>query len=254
MCPDISDVTVIGSSSAGGYYVDVNDEVGAQVFYQYFLVEGGPATSSYTRIRYANGSENTLRMGVLNSDFEVYREIEFPPTGGWDQWQTLQLSYVLTRNVYLEALDNEGGPNLGDLTAGLTINTSGEYGYGYAPASGCPDQRPAKRPDISCTVSDPALWTGGYVFSDIVVTNDGESAITDWKTFLWPDTTITVDYSWNADIAVHPSLPSGLVATPLYWNQRIEPGQSVHFGFMGPQDGSLSSMRCVPRVEAFESE
>jgi hypothetical protein len=86
---------------------------------------GGPGTS-FSRIRYANGSDFNRPMRLertYGGSTFVIEQIDFPPTGGWDVWADLRVDQNLSGQNNLISLSPEGGPNLARITTIVTCSS-----------------------------------------------------------------------------------------------------------------------------------
>ncbi|WP_232522373.1 glycoside hydrolase family 9 protein [Marinimicrobium alkaliphilum] len=91
-----------------------------------------------------------------------------------------------------------------------------------------------------CTFAIQSEWGEGYVGA-IVINNEGSQAIDGWQVE-WAFTDgSTLLHVWNAEL----SGSNPYTASHLTWNRRIEPGQSVEFGF---QVSKGSSEAQIPDV------
>jgi predicted carbohydrate-binding protein with CBM5 and CBM33 domain len=91
--------------------------------------------------------------------------------------------------------------------------------------------------DCSATASVNSWGSGATV--QVTVTNTGSTTISDWMIhWLWPPNSgVTVSQIWNAQLSTMGDME---MASPVGWNQTIQPGQTASFGFN--VNGSLSSM------------
>lgn len=157
-CPDASDGAVIGDSASHPTF-NPDDFEGSKVSYPYFVMFGsGTHTST---IRYANGSEFDRPMRVEELDGTVVIEqIDFPPTGSWENWTDLVLSRALTNGQYnFISLSPEGGPNLQNITTTLQYNcTTCGYNKGIG---ACPDPDSGSSSSSSSTSSTSSSSSSG---------------------------------------------------------------------------------------------
>jgi len=253
ICPEFSDATVIGENADGDAQVDPDNVIDAMVVYQSFSLLGGPSIGSNTVIEYANGSGLTLPMALVDDELQLIREIDFPPTDGWDDWRELSYDSYRAGQLNLVALSPNGGPNLGSITSTIIINTNDPSGWGGGYGNGnCPTTKPApvaEAPAISCSLGDSSVWNSGYVLSNIVVTNTGDTAITQWDAKLRFNTAPQLAHAWNANAT---EIDNTIDLQPLSWNQRIEPGQSASFGLMGYHNNNFVEPTCTATTIAFE--
>ncbi len=94
-----------------GFY-NFDNKVGSYATYK--MTSNQSASNAKMFIRYCNGKTTTSKMSV-QVDAKVY-EVEFPPSGSWDKWDT-----VYVEDVWLDACDfdlkftaltSDGGPNV----------------------------------------------------------------------------------------------------------------------------------------------
>jgi chitin-binding protein len=93
--------------------------------------------------------------------------------------------------------------------------------------------------DLSCAASAAInSWSSGATVT-VTVANTGTRTVHSWMLhWAWlANSNVTVSSIWNAE---HSSMGGMDMAEPVGWNQTIEPGDSVSFGFN--VDGPLSAM------------
>lgn len=87
-------------------------------------------------------------------------------------------------------------------------------------------------PSTACSYRVVSQWSTGFQ-AEIAVTNNGDQAVTEWEVhWTYADGSLAGSV-WNAAVIG----TDQYVATPLEWNSRIDPGQSVSFGFTGTGQG-----------------
>ncbi len=83
--------------------------------------------------------------------------------------------------------------------------------------------------NAACSYTVNNTWGNGFTAA-IRITNDTATAVNNWQVN-WAYSKNAITNSWNA------SLTGNYTATNLAWNGRIQPGQSIEFGFQGVTDG-----------------
>ncbi|MFC3114628.1 rhamnogalacturonan lyase family protein [Cellvibrio fontiphilus] len=84
-----------------------------------------------------------------------------------------------------------------------------------------------------CSYTVTNNWGSGFTGS-IRITNTGSSTITHWNVNWTYSGTTRITNSWNATLSGN----NPYSATPAGWNNQIQPGQSVEFGFQGTHSGT----------------
>jgi len=153
---------------------------------------------TYALAQAVNDSDLDVRVGVLNSDGDV------EPA----QSATDNSVYAQTPSAYASAF--------------LEVDAADDGGdNGDAPDT----------PTASCEYVVQSDWGEGFV-ADIVITNNSDSVINGWAVEWSYEGNTQVTNGWNADIeGSNPYTASGLG-----WNDDIQPGESVSFGFQGTGD------------------
>ncbi len=89
----------------------------------------------------------------------------------------------------------------------------------------------------SCTYNVANSWNSGFV-GEITISNTGTSAIDGWEVNWSYADGSSITNSWNVVFGGSGSGP--YTASNVSWNQVIQPGQSVTFGFQGTHNGNTS--------------
>ncbi|NUT47139.1 MAG: cellulose-binding protein [Saccharothrix sp.] len=84
------------------------------------------------------------------------------------------------------------------------------------------------------TYSVPSSWSGGFT-ANVTVKNTGTSAVNAWQLVWDLPSGQGITQAWSAEVAVASGKATAKGAS---WNQNIQPGQSVNFGFNGTSQGT----------------
>lgn len=94
-----------------GFFNIANDSTSSAVFK---LESSQSASDARLLVRYANGGTSSRPMKI-SADANMF-EVEFPPTGGWDVWDTLVIEDVwvdaVPFDLRFESVTADGGPNI----------------------------------------------------------------------------------------------------------------------------------------------
>lgn len=98
---------------------------------------------------------------------------------------------------------------------------------------------------LTCSIGDSNVWPGGFVLSDITVTNAGSSAVNSWTVQLELTDGMVIDSIWGGEMELIDS--STLQISNLEYNNTLAAGGSVAFGVQGSYSGEFSLPGCTPK-------
>jgi hypothetical protein len=108
----MGDVQADHRGYSGSGFVDYYNTAGSYIQWTVSVDTDRRATLS---IRYANGSGLSRPMNVLVNGSVAAWNVDFPPTGNWDTWQTRSVTIQLARGkatIRVIATSGNGGPNV----------------------------------------------------------------------------------------------------------------------------------------------
>lgn len=103
------------SSYLGQSYLNFENEQGSYLELRVGLVN---KSEQSIQIRYANGSSDSRTMSFALNNSIVIESLEFPGTGDWANWDTLNISVNVPAgitDIRLTSTGNEGGKNIDQL-------------------------------------------------------------------------------------------------------------------------------------------
>lgn len=105
-----TDINHDGYTGKGFWNID--NSLGSKAYYQ--LESGVASTNAVMGIRYANGATENREMKIVLDGWTY--SVSFPPTNGWDVWDTLYIEEVWIDAVQMplsiESMGETGGPNI----------------------------------------------------------------------------------------------------------------------------------------------
>ena len=133
---DNAEVESEHSGYTGSGYVNTENEAGPYIEWAFNASTAGNADFIFT---YANSGDSRQMELTVNGN-TVVSSLDFPDTGGWDNWSTVSVavSLISGRNTLrLTSLGSEGGPNLDKLDISFSGNISTPDPTPTATPSGC---------------------------------------------------------------------------------------------------------------------
>ncbi|WP_231757938.1 glycoside hydrolase family 9 protein [Microbulbifer elongatus] len=96
---------------------------------------------------------------------------------------------------------------------------------------------------VQCSVDTADSWNTGFVINDIVVENNGDSAISSWEVTLTFANPISIVNGWNGEFQLS-SDGRSVSVTNAAWNGNLQPGASASAGFQGGHNGDFALPTC----------
>ncbi|MEV8437728.1 lytic polysaccharide monooxygenase [Actinosynnema sp. NPDC051121] len=177
------------------------------------------ATADSVSLSWPAASDNT---GVTG--YQVYREagatdVAVATTSGTTATVT-GLASDTAYQFYVVARDAAGNTSPPSTAVSVRTSTGGSTTPGAC----------------SVTYSVPSAWSNGFT-ANVTVKNTGTSAVNAWQLAWDLPSGQGITSAWSADVAV---AAGKVTAKGVSWNQNIQPGQSVNFGFNGSSQGTPS--------------
>lgn len=142
---------------------------------------------------------------------------------------------TISRTITIQSIDDVMAEPSETFTLNLFGATNATIGTPQATATIVDNDQPAAAVAVSFVVNDD--WGAGFVGS-MTITNNTLAPINGWT--LEFDFAVTLTSIWNATITRQVGNHYVIAAAP--WNQVIEPGKSVTFGFQGTP-GNMQTRR-----------
>lgn len=150
-------------------------------------------------------------------------------TGGGKQWQyTPHQGYYGTDQILYTVTDDDGKTS-SVATVFIHIHS----------ADHSTDPEPPQNASVSCRIADVNDWGSGFVMN-VEVENSSDKIVNGWEVLLSFNGEPNVTNSWNAQLQ---RSSQGLVAGNVQWNEVLQPGGKVTFGFQG--SGSAGQPACA---------
>ncbi|TYK65146.1 cellulase family glycosylhydrolase [Colwellia echini] len=97
---------------------------------------------------------------------------------------------------------------------------------------------------LTCELGASNIWPGGFVLSDIVVTNTGSQALDSWSVNLNLPAGVTIDSGWGGKVTVIDS--STVQISNFEYNNTLAANGSVSIGVQGSYTGEFTLPSCTP--------
>ncbi len=177
----------------------------------------GTASSTSVALSWPAATDN-----VAVSGYTVYREagttdVSVATTTGTSATVT-GLTASTAYQFYVVARDAAG--NTSPPSSAVSVTTTS--GGGTTPGA------------CSVTYSVPSAWSGGFT-ANVSVKNTGTSAVNAWQLVWDLPAGQGITQAWSADVTVAAGTATAKGAS---WNQNLQPGQTVSFGFNGSAQGT----------------
>ncbi len=136
---------------------------------------------------------------------------------------------------------NQDIPADGKVTFGMTVRYETDFEF----PTNCylTRERLEVEKEYSVTYKENSSWDG-YVNGQIVITNNSDECIEDWKLHLSIKNVNAFENIWNAEILESDEEDVFKLDNANY-NQNISPGQSVEFGFIAKTSGKVEISKAV---------
>jgi len=95
---------------------------------------------------------------------------------------------------------------------------------------------------VSCTLSTPNVWPGGFTINDVVVSNNSAIALSSWSVTLNFPPNTSISNGWNA---IYTGTIGAVNASNASYNGNISVNESTSFGFQGTYTGEFIAPTCT---------
>jgi len=95
---------------------------------------------------------------------------------------------------------------------------------------------------VTCTMSKPSIWPGGFTIDKIKITNRGANAISNWTAKLHFAQNMSLSSGWNAK---YNGKSGHITVSNEVYNGNIGAGQSTTFGLQGSYTGNFVAPKCT---------
>lgn len=107
------------------------------------------------------------------------------------------------------------------------------------PDEGLPD--PVAPGGLACEASASTFWSSGYHVT-VKVTNNGDQSIDGWEAMLDFPQDAGITFGWSAKL-LNRDTPQ-VTASSVFWNDKLAPGETTEFGFLGFHDDDFQVPQC----------
>lgn len=225
------------AANAGGSYRNdgVDLEACSEGGYNVGWTQPGEWTDYFVSAAAAGTYKIDLRMAALGSGAKVHIELNgldvtgslsVPSTGAWQTYTTVTSPHftIPTGTSKLRFVFDAAGSNL----ATIMISPAGVN------PTPTPTASPSPQPGTLAATYTKNDWGSGFT-GNIVITNNGTSAVSNWTLKFSFSGNQTINNFWSSSIVQN---GQNVTVTPLSHNATIPAGGSVNFGFNAAYSGT----------------